>query len=53
MGTWQHENIREQCGQSIIGVYNYTISPAYDLFHKRNTYEYETFLESLVKCLLE
>jgi hypothetical protein len=53
VATWQHESIREQCWQSIIGVYNYTISAACELFRKRHTYEYEAVLESLLKCLLE
>jgi hypothetical protein len=52
VATWQHESIREQCWQSIIGAYNYTISSSCDTFRKRNTYEYEAVLQSLVKCLI-
>jgi len=51
--TWQHESIREQCWQSIIGAYNYTISSSCELFRKQHAYEYEAVLQSLVKCLLE
>ena len=53
VATWQHESIREQCWQSIIGVYNYTISSSCDTFRKNNVYEFEPVLHSLVKCLLE
>jgi hypothetical protein len=53
VATWQHESIREQCWQSIIGVYNYTISSTCDQFRKKNVYEYEAVMQSLVKCLLE
>jgi hypothetical protein len=53
VATWQHESIREQCWQSIIGVYNYTISSSCELFRKKNAYEYEAVMHSLVKCLLE
>jgi hypothetical protein len=53
VATWQHESIREQCWQSIVGAYNYTISSSCELFRKKNTYEYEAVLQSLVKCLLE
>jgi hypothetical protein len=53
VATWQHESIREQCWQSIIGAYNYTISSSCELFRKKNEYEYEAVLQSLVKCLLE
>jgi hypothetical protein len=52
VATWQHESIREQCWQSIIGAYNHTISSSCDLFRKKNTYEFEAVLQSLVKCLL-
>lgn len=51
--TWQHESIREQCWQSIIGAYNYTISSSCELFRKQHAYEYEAVLQSLVRCLLE
>jgi hypothetical protein len=53
VATWQHESIREQCWQSIVGAYNYTISSSCELFRKKNAYEYEAVLHSLVKCLLE
>jgi hypothetical protein len=53
VATWQHESIREQCWQSIVGAWNYTISSSCELFRKKNTYEYEAVLQSLVKCLLE
>ena len=53
VATWQHESIREQCWQSIIGVYNYTISSSCETFRKNNIYEVEAVLHSLVKCLLE
>jgi hypothetical protein len=53
VATWQHESIREQCWQSIIGVYNYTISSSCELFRKQNVFEYEAVLHSLVRCLLE
>jgi hypothetical protein len=53
VATWQHESIREQCWQSIIGVYNYTISSSCELYRKNNVFEYEAVLHSLVKCLLE
>ena len=53
VATWQHESIREQCWQSIIGAYNYTISSSCELFRKKNPYEYEAVMQSLVKCLLE
>ncbi len=51
--TWQYESIREQCWQSIVGAWNYTIASSCELFRKKNTYEYEPVLQSLVKCLLE
>jgi hypothetical protein len=53
VATWQHESIREQCWQSIVGAYNYTISSSCELFRKKHAYEYEAVLQSLVKCLLE
>jgi hypothetical protein len=53
VATWQHESIREQCWQSIIGVYNYTISSTCEIFRKKHAYEYEAVMQSLVKCLLE
>ena len=53
VATWQHESIREQCWQSIIGVYNYTISSTCNEFRKKNVYEYEAVMQSLVRCLLE
>lgn len=53
VATWQHDSIREQCWQSIVGAYNYTIHSSCELFRKKNTYEYEAVLHSLVKCLLE
>ncbi len=53
VATWQHESIREQCWQSIIGVYNYTISSTCEQFRKNNVYEFESVMQSLVKCLLE
>ena len=52
IATWQHENIREQCWQSIVGAYNFTISSNCEIFRKKNVYEYEAVLQSLVKCLL-
>ena len=52
IATWQHESIREQCWQSIVGAYNWTISSSCDTFRKKNVYEYEAVLQSLVKCLL-
>jgi hypothetical protein len=53
VATWQHESIREQCWQSIVGAWNYTISSSCEVFRKKNTYEYEAVLHSLVRCLLE
>jgi hypothetical protein len=53
VATWQHQSIREQCWQSIIGVYNYTISSTCEQFRKNNVYEFEAVMQSLVKCLLE
>jgi hypothetical protein len=53
VATWQHESIREQCWQSIVGAWNYTISSSCELFRKKNVYEYEAVMQSLVKCLLE
>jgi len=53
VATWQHESIREQCWQSIVGAYNYTISSSCELFRKKYAYEYEAVLQSLVRCLLE
>jgi len=53
VATWQHESIREQCWQSIIGVYNYTISSTCNEFRKKHAYEYEAVMQSLVRCLLE
>jgi hypothetical protein len=53
VATWQHESIREQCWQSVVGAYNYTISSSCELFRKKNAYEYEAVLQSLVRCLLE
>jgi hypothetical protein len=52
IATWQHESIREQCWQSIVGAYNFTISSNCEIFRKKNVYEYEAVLQSLVKCLL-
>ena len=53
VATWQHDSIREQCWQSVVGAYNYTIASSCELFRKKNAYEYEAVLQSLVKCLLE
>ena len=53
VATWQHESIREQCWQSIVGAYNYTIASSCELFRKKNAYEHEAVLHSLVRCLLE
>ena len=53
VATWQHESIHEQCWQSIIGVYNYTIASTCEQFRKNNVYEFESVMQSLVKCLFE
>ena len=53
VATWQHESIREQCWQSIVGAHNYTIASSCELFRKKHAYEYEAVLQSLVRCLLE
>lgn len=50
---YQHVSVREECWRAVVLVWNYTIESACDAFRLQNTYEVNSVMQCIFKCMLD